>query len=71
MAPLTYDEPTQQHDAPQELTDRAFVLRRRGEFYYENRPQPILHSRRDVLVQIVATGLCGSDVKLLTLHPFF
>ncbi|KIV98949.1 chlorophyll synthesis pathway protein BchC [Verruconis gallopava] len=66
MAPLAKDTRSEQHDTAQELTDRAFVLRKLGEFYYEDRPQPSLQSPRDVLVQIVATGLCGSDIHYWT-----
>ncbi|KAF2183299.1 sorbitol dehydrogenase [Zopfia rhizophila CBS 207.26] len=42
--------------------NRAFVLRPTGEFFYEERPPPILRSSRDVLVRIMVTGLCGSDI---------
>ena len=31
-------------------------------FYYETREIPTLQSDRDVIVRVVATGLCGSDV---------
>ncbi|KAK0653719.1 putative D-xylulose reductase A [Lasiodiplodia hormozganensis] len=40
----------------------AFVLRPGGEFYYEQRPVPTAVTGRDVLIRVVATGICGSDV---------
>ncbi|GAM37715.1 hypothetical protein TCE0_026f07855 [Talaromyces pinophilus] len=42
--------------------NQAFVLHPGGSFHYEERDIPTLHSERDVLVQVIATGLCGSDV---------
>ena len=39
------------------------VLQKGGSaFYYETREIPTLQSDRDVIVRVVATGLCGSDV---------
>ncbi|KAL4899231.1 hypothetical protein BDW74DRAFT_183974 [Aspergillus multicolor] len=40
----------------------AFVLNPGGKFGYEKRDVPTLRSERDVLVRVVATGLCGSDI---------
>ncbi|RAL11870.1 NAD(P)-dependent alcohol dehydrogenase [Aspergillus homomorphus CBS 101889] len=40
----------------------AAVLKPGGSFYYENRELPAINSDRDVIVKIIATGLCGSDV---------
>ncbi|OBT58320.1 hypothetical protein VE04_00745 [Pseudogymnoascus sp. 24MN13] len=42
--------------------NRVFVLRRKGEFHYETRPTPELPTSRHVLVRIMATGICGSDI---------
>lgn len=41
-----------------------------GSFYYENRGVPTLQSDRDVIVRVVATGLCGSDVSLSLLFLY-
>lgn len=39
------------------------VLQKGGSaFYYETHEIPTLQSDRDVIVRVVATGLCGSDV---------
>lgn len=43
--------------------NRAFVLQQKGRFTYEKRPIPTLPSDRHVIVEIKATGLCGSDVS--------
>ncbi|PYH43667.1 NAD(P)-dependent alcohol dehydrogenase [Aspergillus saccharolyticus JOP 1030-1] len=43
-------------------TNSAAVLRPGGSFYYEDRELPVIQSDRDVIVKIIATGLCGSDV---------
>ncbi|GAB7364597.1 hypothetical protein MBLNU230_g5402t1 [Neophaeotheca triangularis] len=40
----------------------SFVLSPERTFSYEDREKPAVQSPRDVVVQIVATGLCGSDV---------
>ncbi|KAL0260944.1 Endo-1,4-beta-xylanase 2 [Diplodia seriata] len=40
----------------------AFVLKPGGQFYYEQRPVPTEVTGRDVLIRVVATGICGSDV---------
>ncbi|OJJ31250.1 hypothetical protein ASPWEDRAFT_54513 [Aspergillus wentii DTO 134E9] len=45
-----------------ESSHTAFVLHPGGSFTYEERKVPSLQSDRDVLVRIMATGLCGSDV---------
>lgn len=42
----------------------AAVLKPGGSFYYETRKAPEVQSERDVIVKIVATGLCGSDVSI-------
>ncbi|KAB8204097.1 chaperonin 10-like protein [Aspergillus parasiticus] len=42
--------------------NKASVLRPGGSFYYEDKEIPSLESDRDVIVRVVATGLCGSDV---------
>ncbi|KAL3418143.1 xylitol dehydrogenase [Phlyctema vagabunda] len=42
--------------------NEVFVLRRKGEFFYETRSTPSLPSERHVLIKILATGICGSDV---------
>lgn len=45
-------------------TDLAFVLSVGREFSFERRkrPEPVLP--KDVIVEVVATGLCGSDVSI-------
>jgi hypothetical protein len=45
-----------------QAVNQAFVLHPGGSFHYEQRAIPTLRSERDVLVRIIATGLCGSDV---------
>lgn len=45
------------------MDNRAFVLYPGGHFTFEKRIVPELDSDRDVLVRVVATGLCGSDVS--------
>ncbi|KAK9859159.1 hypothetical protein MYU51_016225 [Penicillium brevicompactum] len=42
--------------------NEAFVLHPGGTFSYEERSKPTIQTSRDVIVQIMATGLCGSDV---------
>ncbi|CAG8938925.1 unnamed protein product [Penicillium salamii] len=42
--------------------NEAFVLHPGGKFFFEERSKPTIQSSRDVIVQIMATGLCGSDV---------
>ncbi|PVH76501.1 GroES-like protein [Cadophora sp. DSE1049] len=42
--------------------NQVFVLRRKGEFAYETRTTPKLPTSGHVLVKIIATGICGSDV---------
>ncbi|KAL4876382.1 chaperonin 10-like protein [Aspergillus karnatakaensis] len=42
--------------------NQAFVLYPGGKFGYEERKKPVLQTHRDVIVQVIATGLCGSDV---------
>lgn len=51
VRPLTLDK-----------TNEIFVLKRQGEFAYETRSTPELPTSRHVLVKIIATGICGSDV---------
>lgn len=64
--------PTQRYDRMVNgLTDNetskapneAFVLHPGGTFSYEERSKPTIQTSRDVVVQIMATGLCGSDVS--------
>lgn len=43
--------------------NHAFVLQEKGRFVYETRPVPTLPSEQHVIVEIKATGLCGSDVR--------
>ncbi|KAK4867146.1 hypothetical protein LT330_007888 [Penicillium expansum] len=45
-----------------ETTNEAFVLHPGGTFAFEERSVPTLQSDRDVIVRVMATGLCGSDV---------
>ncbi|OOF90351.1 hypothetical protein ASPCADRAFT_179193 [Aspergillus carbonarius ITEM 5010] len=45
-----------------ENTNQAAVLKPGGSFYYETREAPTIQSDQDVIVKVVATGLCGSDV---------
>ena len=46
-------------------TNPSSVLQTGGSsFYYETREIPTLQSDRDVIVRVVATGLCGSDVRI-------
>ncbi|KAL4938788.1 hypothetical protein BDV06DRAFT_46905 [Aspergillus oleicola] len=42
--------------------NEAFVLYPGGKFGYEERAIPALETERDVVVRVIATGLCGSDV---------
>lgn len=46
-----------------EVENHAFVLQQKGRFVYEKRLIPTLPSERHVIVEIRATGLCGSDVS--------
>jgi hypothetical protein len=46
-----------------QAVNEAFVLYPGGSFGYEKRDIPTLQAERDVLVRVVATGLCGSDVS--------
>lgn len=39
------------------------MLKPGGSFYYETREAPTIQSDQDVIVKVVATGLCGSDVS--------
>ena len=48
--------------------NECLVLSKESPLSYETRPIPALHSDRHVLVEIIATGLCGSDVPLLSLN---
>lgn len=41
----------------------SFVLRTDRTFAYETRQAPLPQTSRDVVVRVVATGLCGSDVS--------
>src|SRR5690349_8921105 len=50
--------------------NEAFVLKPTGQFIYESRNVPALRSTRDVMVRVVATGLCGSDVGYTPSHPW-
>ncbi|KAK0106248.1 hypothetical protein ONS96_003889 [Cadophora gregata f. sp. sojae] len=43
--------------------NQVFVLRKKGDFAYETRRTPNLPTNRHVLVKILATGICGSDVR--------
>ncbi|KAH8434021.1 NAD(P)-dependent alcohol dehydrogenase [Aspergillus melleus] len=45
-----------------QLPNEAFVLHPGGQFSFEERSKPTIQSPRDVVVQVMATGLCGSDV---------
>ncbi|KAJ5497404.1 hypothetical protein N7463_009391 [Penicillium fimorum] len=53
-------------EAPQVVptltANQAFVLHPDGTFTFEERSTPTLQSDRDVIVRVMATGLCGSDV---------
>lgn len=42
--------------------NRVFVLEEQGKFRYSSRPKPTVESRY-VLVKVLVTGLCGSDVS--------
>jgi hypothetical protein len=44
-------------------TNCAFVLSPSMAFSFENRPMPKLQTLRHVRIRVVATGLCGSDVR--------
>lgn len=52
---------TQTKDVP-EIENHAFVLQQKGQFVYQKYPIPTLPSEKHVIVEIKATGLCGSDV---------
>ncbi|KAJ5893455.1 hypothetical protein N7495_005146 [Penicillium taxi] len=41
---------------------QAFVLHPGGKFTFEASIKPTLQTDRDVIVQVIATGICGSDV---------
>ncbi|KAJ5049977.1 putative D-xylulose reductase A [Penicillium chrysogenum] len=45
-----------------QTANQAFVLHKGGTFAFEERSKPTLQSDRDVIVRVMATGLCGSDV---------
>ncbi|KAJ5178493.1 uncharacterized protein N7500_001192 [Penicillium coprophilum] len=45
-----------------QTANQAFVLHPGGTFAFEERSKPTLQSDRDVIVRVMATGLCGSDV---------
>lgn len=47
----------------QPSVNRALVLHPGGTFTHSERRIPTIESDRDVLVRVVATGLCGSDVR--------
>ncbi|KAI9935127.1 hypothetical protein ASPWEDRAFT_31457 [Aspergillus wentii DTO 134E9] len=42
--------------------NHALVLHPGGAFNYQERDIPVIQSDRDVIVRVIATGLCGSDV---------
>jgi len=46
-----------------EETDLAFVLSVDRKFSYEQRPRPKPTTSHDVVVRVIATGICGSDVS--------
>ncbi|KAJ9647012.1 Endo-1,4-beta-xylanase 2 [Coniosporium tulheliwenetii] len=46
----------------QDVPNHAFVLLETRKFGFEERPMPTLQSPRDVLIRVIATGLCGSDI---------
>ncbi|KAJ5506769.1 Polyketide synthase enoylreductase [Penicillium expansum] len=52
-----------------ETTNEAFVLHPGGTFAFEERSVPTLQSDRDVIVRVMATGLCGSDGHMLWKIP--
>ena len=41
------------------------MLDRDLSFRYEDRSIPTVQDARDVIVRIVATGVCGSDVRIV------
>ena len=47
-------------------SSQAFVLQMAGEFTFEERRTPASYSSREILVRIIATGVCGSDVSRFT-----
>lgn len=48
--------------------DLAFVLSPDLTFSFERRGRPSLKGSKDVIVEVVATGLCGSDVSREVYH---
>jgi L-iditol 2-dehydrogenase len=46
-----------------QTANQAFVLHPGGTFTFEERNTPTIQSDRDVIVRVMATGLCGSDVS--------
>jgi hypothetical protein len=44
----------------------SFVLRAVRDVAFEDRPVPTLRGPKDVRVHIAQTGICGSDVSLLS-----
>jgi len=49
-----------------EEADLAFVLGVNREFGFEARPRPKPATSKDVVVKVMATGICGSDVSFLS-----
>ncbi|KAJ5479780.1 hypothetical protein N7530_005289 [Penicillium desertorum] len=45
-----------------QTANQAFMLHPGGKFTFEERSKPAIQSDRDVIVRVMATGLCGSDV---------
>jgi hypothetical protein len=64
LGPKTQAEEVQTAHIKHEENE-CFVLSKEGLFSYETRHTPALPSDRHVLVQVIATGLCGSDVIIL------
>jgi hypothetical protein len=60
---LTFFQVTNGAKKPsQDQSNKVFVLEKQGKFGYSSRPKPTVDSRY-VLVKVLVTGLCGSDVS--------
>ena len=54
-------------DSACQMQNPSFVLEKAGAVRFEDRAVPELKGDHDVLVNIKQTGICGSDVRLMTL----
>src|SRR3954471_15905651 len=52
-------------------TMRAIVFRGPGQYGVQEAPRPELRREDDVLVQVQAAGICGTDLHALEVPPTF